>query len=108
MPAGPPVRATLFDTVTCPADGLRAKPQPDLYAVAPRRLGIDPRTCRVFEDTPLGVEAARRAGMRCIALTTSLAADRSDAFDDLVAVTPDFTGLADRLLPALSRTSDRP
>jgi hypothetical protein len=46
--------------------------------------------------------------MRCIALTTSLTPHRFDAFDDLVAVTPDFTGLAERLLPALSRTSDRP
>lgn len=108
MPAGPPARAMLFDTVTCSADGLRGKPQPDLHAEAARRLGIDPRECRVFEDAPHGVEAARRAGMRCVALTTSLAADRCDALDNLVAATPDFTGLAERLLPALSRTSDRP
>lgn len=98
----------LFDTITCPADGLRGKPHPDLYTEAARRLGIDPRECLVFEDAPLGAEAARRAGMRCVALTTSLSAAHFDAFDHLVAVTPDFTGLAERLLPALSTTSDRP
>jgi beta-phosphoglucomutase-like phosphatase (HAD superfamily) len=108
MPAGPPARAMPFDIVTCSADSLRDKSRPDRYADAARRFGIDPRTYRVFEDAPLGVEAARRAGMRCVALTTSLAADRCDACDDLVAVTPDFTGLAERPLPALSRTSDRP
>jgi beta-phosphoglucomutase len=98
----------LFDTVTCPADGLRGKPHPDLYSEAARRLGVDPQECLVFEDAPLGVEAARRAGMRCVALTTSLAATHFGAFDNLVAVTPDFTGLAERLLPAPPRTSDRP
>lgn len=109
MPAGPlAARAMPFDILTWPADGLRDKPRTDLDADAARRVGIDLRKSRVFEDAPLGVEAARRADMRCVALTTSLAADRLDACDDLLAVTPDFTGLAERPLPALSRTSDRP
>jgi beta-phosphoglucomutase len=45
----------------------------------------------VFEDAPLGVEAARRAGMRAVALTTSLQAAEFQSFDNLLAAIPDFT-----------------
>ena len=80
--------------VVSPADGLRGKPHPDIFLEAARRLGLDPRDCVVFEDAPLGVEAARRAGMQAVALTTTLAAEYFDAFDNLIAIAPDFTTLA--------------
>lgn len=48
-----------------------AKPQPDIFLHAARRLGSQVEQCLVIEDAPLGVEAAKRAGMRCIALTTT-------------------------------------
>ena len=86
------------DTITSPADGLRGKPHPDIFIEAARRLGIAPEHCLVFEDAPLGVEAARRAGMKAVALTTTLAAEAFSAFDNLVAIAPDFTTLD---LPAL-------
>ncbi|OKH99365.1 hydrolase [Streptomyces sp. CB02923] len=44
------------------------KPAPDVFLEAARRLGAEPRTCVVLEDAPPGAEAARRAGMRCIAI----------------------------------------
>jgi pseudouridine 5'-phosphatase len=44
------------------------KPAPDIFLIAARRLGIAPRDCVVFEDSPAGVAAARAAGMRVIAL----------------------------------------
>jgi beta-phosphoglucomutase len=47
----------------------------------------------VFEDAPLGVEAARRAGMRAVALTTSLPASAFAPFPNLIATAPDFTTL---------------
>jgi HAD superfamily hydrolase (TIGR01509 family) len=80
--------------VVSPADGLRGKPHPDIFLEAARRLGMDPHDCVVFEDAPLGVEAARRAGMQAVALTTTLAAEHFDAFDNLIAIAPDFTTLA--------------
>jgi HAD superfamily hydrolase (TIGR01509 family) len=80
--------------VVSPADGLRGKPHPDIFLEAARRLGIAAHDCVVFEDAPLGVEAARRAGMQAVALTTTLAAEHFDAFDNLIAIAPDFTTLA--------------
>lgn len=56
-------------------EGLRGKPEPDLFLEAARRLGEAPSACVVFEDAPFGIEAARRAGMRAVALCTSHRAD---------------------------------
>jgi HAD superfamily hydrolase (TIGR01509 family) len=44
-------------------DTTRHKPEPDVFLEAARRLDIAPAACAVFEDTDLGMEAARRAGM---------------------------------------------
>jgi HAD superfamily hydrolase (TIGR01509 family) len=83
----------LVDVITSPADGLRGKPHPDIFVEAARRLGVAPPQCTVFEDAPLGIEAARRAGMRAVALTTSLPATAFAQFPNLVATAPDFTTL---------------
>lgn len=52
-------------------EGLPGKPEPDIFLEAARRIGADPRSCIVFEDAPFGIEAARRAGMRAVAVCTS-------------------------------------
>lgn len=39
------------------------KPEPDVFLCAAERMGVDPKRCLVFEDSPLGFEAAKRAGM---------------------------------------------
>ena len=49
----------------------RGKPAPDVFIEAARRLGIDAEGCLVFEDAPMGIEAAHAAGMKVVALTTS-------------------------------------
>ena len=59
-----------------------------------QRLGVPPAACLVFEDAPLGIEAARRAGMRAFALTTTLPAEAFATFDNLIGIAPDFTGLS--------------
>jgi beta-phosphoglucomutase len=82
------------DTITSPADGLRGKPHPDIFLEAARRLGVAPEDCVVFEDAPLGIEGARRAGMKAVALTTTLPAEAFAEFDNLIAIAPDFTTLA--------------
>ncbi len=51
--------------------GQRAKPNPDLFLYAAARLATAPEHCVVIEDAPHGLEAAKRAGMRSIALTTT-------------------------------------
>jgi beta-phosphoglucomutase len=78
------------ETVVSPADGLRGKPHPDIFLEAARRLGIAPDHCIVFEDAPLGIEGARRAGMRAVALTTTLPAAAFDGYPNLLARVPDF------------------
>jgi beta-phosphoglucomutase len=53
------------------ADGSQvrhAKPAPDIYLAAGARLGVDPRNCIVFEDSPAGIAAARAAGMRVVGI----------------------------------------
>jgi HAD superfamily hydrolase (TIGR01509 family) len=55
-----------FDAVVCVEDYLRPKPWPDPFLEAARRLRVRPSGCLVFEDSPLGVEAAAAAGMDCV------------------------------------------
>jgi beta-phosphoglucomutase-like phosphatase (HAD superfamily) len=52
-------------------EGLRGKPEPDLFLEAARRLGVPAGQCIVFEDAPFGIEAARRAGMKAVAICTT-------------------------------------
>ncbi|HSI53648.1 MAG TPA: HAD family phosphatase [Ramlibacter sp.] len=52
-------------------EGLPGKPEPAIFLEAARRLGVAASQCIVFEDAPFGIEAARRAGMRAVALCTS-------------------------------------
>lgn len=82
-----------MQTVTSPADGLRGKPHPDIFVEAARRLGVPAGQCLVFEDAPLGIEAARRGGMRAVALTTTLPASAFEAYPNLVGAAPHFGAL---------------
>ena len=52
-------------------EGLPGKPEPAIFLEAARRLRVPPAQCVVFEDAPLGIEAARRAGMRAVAVCTT-------------------------------------
>ena len=70
----------------------RGKPDPEVYLTAAARLGVAPAACVVFEDAVVGVEAARRAGMAVVGLTTAhAAAELRTAGATWTA--PDFTGL---------------
>jgi HAD superfamily hydrolase (TIGR01509 family) len=57
-----------FSTVCSFDDVPQGKPAPDIYLVAALALNIDPERCLVFEDSPVGLEAALRAGMRCVVI----------------------------------------
>ncbi len=52
-----------FDAMVTAEDTTRHKPEPDVFLEAARQLGVAAEKCVVFEDTDIGLEAARRAGM---------------------------------------------
>jgi beta-phosphoglucomutase family hydrolase len=82
-----------FDAVVGAADVARGKPHPDVFLKAAERLGVAPENCIVFEDAPLGVEAAARAGMRVVVLTTTLSAEAFAQFDNVIKIVRDFSEL---------------
>jgi beta-phosphoglucomutase family hydrolase len=82
-----------FDAIAGAADVARGKPNPDVFLLAAQRCGVAPADCIVFEDAPLGVEAARRAGMRAVVLTTTLPASAFAEFDNVIGIVADYTAL---------------
>jgi beta-phosphoglucomutase-like phosphatase (HAD superfamily) len=73
-------------------EGLPGKPQPAIFLEAARRIGVPPAHCIVFEDAPFGIEAARRAGMRAVAVCTSHSASEL-AGPHVIAAARDFAEL---------------
>ncbi len=59
-----------FQALVTPGD-LPGKPDPAVFLLASNRLGVLPARCLVIEDAIPGIQAARKAGMRCIAVTTT-------------------------------------
>ena len=47
-------------------DVVKQKPAPDIFLEAARRIGVKPGFCRAYEDTDLGLEAIRSAGMQAV------------------------------------------
>ncbi|HOK95881.1 MAG TPA: HAD-IA family hydrolase [Anaerohalosphaeraceae bacterium] len=90
-----------FDAVVVGEDVSRKKPDPMIFQTAIERLGLNPSECLVVEDAVSGVEAAKRAGARCLALTTSFPAEKLRAADwiaaDLANVWPHILSWPDGL-----------
>ncbi len=74
-----------FNTVVTGDDVQSGKPDPEIYLTAAHRLGVDPADCMVFEDSPLGVAAAKSAGMKCVAVTNTHPASSFKDADRVVA-----------------------
>lgn len=70
----------LFDVIAAGDEVNRKKPAPDVYELALRRLGVHPDEALAFEDSRNGVQAARAAGLRVIA-TSSTYTDTDDLSD---------------------------
>ena len=72
---------TTFDAAVTGLDVVNKKPHPEIFLTAARKLGLDPRDCLVVEDAVNGVQAAKAAGARCLALTTSFTREQLAAAD---------------------------
>jgi beta-phosphoglucomutase-like phosphatase (HAD superfamily) len=81
-----------FETAVGGDEGLPGKPDPAIFLEVARRMGVAPADCLVFEDSPAGIAAAGRAGMRAVALLTSYAPAEL-AGDHVVAMVADFHAL---------------
>jgi HAD superfamily hydrolase (TIGR01509 family) len=64
-----------FDVVVCGDEVDRPKPDPQPYALAAARLGVDPRDCVAIEDSPTGIRSARGAGCAVIAVPNEIPLD---------------------------------
>lgn len=77
------------------------KPDPEVYLTAAAGFGLEPGACVVFEDSPVGVVAARRAGMRVVGVATTCSGDELRAAGAGLVI-PDFAGRRWEDLAALS------
>ncbi|MDX2036058.1 MAG: HAD family phosphatase [Isosphaeraceae bacterium] len=64
-----------FVAIASLEDISRGKPDPEVFLVAAKKAGVDPRRCVVFEDATFGIEAAKAAGMHAVGVTTTNPAD---------------------------------
>ena len=63
----------LFEAIVTSEDVTRQKPAPDIFLEAARRIGVPPQFCRAYEDTELGLQAIRAAGMEAVDVRELLA-----------------------------------
>jgi beta-phosphoglucomutase len=93
----------LFTTIVASGDTPESKPSPAPYLLAFKQLerasgfNLDPERCVAIEDSVWGLESARRAGLRCVGVTTSYAADQLTGAELVV------DGLQALTIPALER-----
>jgi beta-phosphoglucomutase len=73
-----------FDALVSGAFLPRSKPDPAVFVQAAAAVGASPAECLIVEDGIVGIEAARRAAMRCVALTTTHPAERLAGADLIV------------------------
>ncbi len=86
----------LFDCVRCRDDVAHAKPEPDLYLASLDCLGLAASEAVAIEDSPNGITAAKRAGMRCVAVPNPITRSLDVSHADLI-----LGSLAEVTLPEL-------
>ena len=65
----------LFQAIACGREVTEGKPSPQIFLKAAEKLGVSPPDCVVIEDAVAGVTGAKRAGMKCVAVTNSHSGD---------------------------------
>ncbi len=73
-----------FESIICANDFRQGKPDPEIFLNAAGRLNVNASDCVVIEDSRHGIEAARNAGMKCIAVATSHRPEELDNADRIV------------------------
>lgn len=65
-----------WDAIVTGEDVVNKKPAPDIFLAAAAKLGVPPAACVVIEDAVNGVQAAKAAGMRCVAVAQTFPAEK--------------------------------
>lgn len=79
-----------FDTIVSADDVANSKPDPETFSKAAERFELLPEQCLVFEDVPKGVEAAQRAGMKCIVITTMHQPEEFSHLNNILGFVKDY------------------
>jgi beta-phosphoglucomutase family hydrolase len=71
----------------------KGKPDPEVFLKVAEQLQVAPADCLLFEDSPTGVEAGRRAGMPTVVVATTHAPEEFAGFENVVRIVSDFRGM---------------
>ena len=93
----------LFHATVNGGDVKHGKPDPEVFLLAARRLGLEPARCAVIEDAVVGLQACRSAGMTAIAITGTMPKEQLIPLADLVVET-----LRDLAPQRIAQLIDRP
>ncbi len=83
-----------FDAIVWGREVTEGKPSPQIFLLAAERLNVAPGRCVVIEDSVSGVTAAKRAGMKCLAVTNSHPAAKLGEVD-LMADSLEYVSIGD-------------
>lgn len=76
-----------IDTCVCGVDIVHSKPNPEVFLIACKKIGVEERHCLVIEDSAAGIEAAKRAGMKSLGVGADYEKLKADyAVKDLNAI----------------------
>lgn len=93
-----------FDVVVGKEDVNKGKPHAETFMVVAQKLGVPPERCVVFEDALLGEQAAYKAGMRCVAVSSGV---KPEQFQAPLQVIRHFTELSPEQLRELLEQNPR-
>lgn len=82
-----------FDVIVGAEDVKESKPSPETYLICAEKLGVEPASCIVFEDSTKGVASALAAGMGCVAITTLHEKHELEAYGNVMMSIADYTDL---------------
>jgi beta-phosphoglucomutase len=86
-----------FPVVVSAADVVESKPHPETFLQCAEKLKVPYENCIVFEDSPKGVEAAARAGMKAVVITT-MHTKEEFTNDNIICFIENYEGLFDQLV----------
>jgi len=86
----------LFDCIVGGDEVKNGKPHPEPYLRAAKHLKVRPFDCMVIENAPLGITSAKKAGMFCVALTTSLPKEYLKAADIIIDSLDELNGIVEK------------